>query len=91
MSAYVADRQAKAILDARRLVHEAHATAQAANDALYALEKCLHTIRSTDDAPELEKLLDRIQTQHRLFNSMELGSFTIRVSHAMDAAWGKLP
>ena len=88
---YPGERQGEAIREAKKRVYEAQTHGQDANFALLSLENCLHTIISTDDTPELQKLLERVQELHRRFNGMELGSFMIRVNNAMDEAYRRLP
>ena len=85
------ERQAEAILEAKKLAHEAQVQGQSSKDALRDLEVRLHIVRATHDDPDLARLLDRVQHVQRLYNSMELGSLVVRTGNVLNEAWGRLP
>lgn len=55
------------------------------------MEAAFRVLRRTDDAVEIVQLADRLARIRELYNCMELGSFSIRMTNAMGEAWRRLP
>lgn len=59
--------------------------------ALDGIESNLLQLKPADNAPALESIRARCTRLHELRNMMELGSFSLQVKRALDAAWQRLP
>jgi GTP cyclohydrolase FolE2 len=90
-SIYPGERQADAIRKSKTFAELAYTNYRSIEDALRDLACQLSIVQSTDDAPELKALQDRIERAQELRRTMELGSFKLEVERALDAAWKRLP
>lgn len=85
------ERQAKAI---RRIREISGALSSLALDQIVLMGEMsekLHELQATDNSPEIQKLITRLDDLRCLENQQELQSWQITVDRVMAEAWRRLP
>jgi len=85
------ERQAIAIKRVKEISAALSGMALAQITLLREMVEQLCEIRSTDNDPEIQKLIDRLEELSRLENQQELQSWQITVDRVMIEAWRRLP
>jgi len=85
------ERQGKAIQRVKVISAALSGHALAQIILMREMAELLYDLRRTDEDPEIQKLIDRLDELVRLENQQELQSWQITVDRVMQAAWQRLP
>ena len=85
------ERQGLAIQRIMKITHELSNNAFGTIKLMREMTELLCDLRCTDNDPEIQKLIDRLQELNYLENSQEFQSWEITVGQVMDRAWKRLP
>ena len=85
------ERQAVAILEAKKLSPRIAAAVVELRESLEALEDQVREIQTADDHEDLKRIMDRLDRLWELWNMMEIESWLVTVDNRLTDAWRRLP